>query len=151
MLEYTVGVVMATDGDFMGSISIQRELKGGFSYRMIVDDFSEVRKNAEAIAEKLGARGSINVQCFMTDKGIITFEINPRFSGTTPIRSACGFNEVDAVIHNFLFGEKTNLDFKKGILVIRYLNEMYINVKTLRKLKKQGFFTGRVGKPKDYL
>lgn len=148
--EYTVGVVVSRDGKIMGSISIQREIKSGFSYRMIVDDFYEVRKNAEAIAQKIGAIGPINIQCFLTDEGPITFEINPRFSGTTPIRSVCGFNEVDATIRNFLFGEEVKLDFKKGIAVVRYLNEVYVDSWILDELKLQGFVVGG-GQLKKYM
>lgn len=148
--EYTVGVVVSREGEIMGSISLRRELKSGFSYRMMVDDFYEVRKNAEAIAKKIGARGPINIQCFLTDDGPVTFEINPRFSGTTPIRSACGFNEVDAAIRNFLFGEEVKLDFKKGIAVMRYLNEVYVISRTLDDFRSQGFVVGG-GKLIEYI
>jgi len=148
--ECTIGVVASRDGDILGSISILRELKGGFSCRMTVKDFPEARKNAEAIAKRIGARGPVNIQCFLTEAGPITFEINPRFSGTTPIRSACGFNEVNAAIRNFLFGEKVELKFKEGIIAVRYLNELYTDLSVLEELRTHGYVVGG-GYLKDYM
>jgi carbamoyl-phosphate synthase large subunit len=148
--ECTIGVVASKDGEIMGSISILRELKSGFSCKMIVKDYPEARENAEAIAKKIGARGPINLQCFLTETGPVTFEINPRFSGTTPIRSACGFNEVDAAIRNFLFEEKVRLNFKEGIVAVRYLNELYTEISVLDELKKQGCVVGG-GHLEDYM
>lgn len=148
--ECTVGVVAATDRQILGSISILRELKSGFSYRMIIDDFKEARKVSEELALKLNITGPLNVQLFLTDKGPMIFEINPRFSGTTPIRSAVGFKEVHAVLRNFLFKEKILLKFKRGVVVIRCLDEIYANMKILNDVKQKGFVEGRKGRRKRY-
>ncbi len=149
--EYTVGVVVFRSGKLGGSISMQREMKSGFSYRMIVEDFAEVRKYAEAIALKLRAEGSINVQCIMTDDGPSPFEINPRFSGTTPVRAACGFNEVDAVVRNFLWGEEVGkLTYRKGLAVVRYLDEIYVERESLQSLETKKSVEGG-GSRMDYM
>jgi carbamoyl-phosphate synthase large subunit len=86
-------------------------------------------------------KGPLNVQCFITDGEPIIFEINPRFSGTTPIRSAVGFREVDAVLRNYLFGEEVQLKNKRDIIAIRYLDELYAKSSTLTELEQTGHTT----------
>lgn len=138
--EYTTGVVISKEGKLAGSISMWRELKGGFSYRIIVDDFEDVQKNAEDVARRIGAKGAINIQSVLVDSELYTLEVNPRFSGTTPIRAACGFNEVDAVIQNFVFAEKIRPYIcKKKTIVVRYLEEVYIDSKSFESMTTQGF------------
>lgn len=137
--EYTTGVVVSKDGYLSGSISIWRKRKGGFSHSMIVDDFKNVRENAEAIATKIGARGAINVQVMKVEEDLFTLEINPRFSGTTPIRAACGFNEVDAVLRNFMFSEKIPTFVIKKKAVVRFLDEVYIEQHAYKSLTMNGF------------
>jgi len=72
----------------------------------------------------------------ITDDGIYIFEINPRFSGTTSIRTLCGFNEPDTLIWMVLFGEKIKkMTFKKG-MVLRGLQNYYISNNKRKSLVK---------------
>jgi len=149
--EYTTGVVISKEGKLAGSISMWRELKAGFSYRIIVDEFGDVRKNAEAVAKRIGAKGAMNIQSVLVDNELYTLEINPRFSGTTPIRAACGFNEVDAVIQNFVFSEKIRPYIcKKKTVVVRYLDEVYVDSKSFESLTTHGFADDR-GRRLNYM
>jgi translation elongation factor EF-1alpha len=59
---------------------------------------------------KLESKGPINIQCRLTDDGVYTFEINPRFSGTESIRALVGYNAPDALIRREVLGEQ----IKKG-------------------------------------
>ena len=43
--------------------------------------------------------GATNFQLKLTKKGPVIFEINPRFSGTTHIRSLFGLNEIDIILN----------------------------------------------------
>jgi carbamoyl-phosphate synthase large subunit len=137
--ECTVGVVISKSGRTLGSISMLREIKSGFSHRMTVKDVKEARETAEELASKIGAQGPLNVQFFLADGGPVVIEINPRFSGTTPVRSAVGFNEVDAVLRDFLFDEQIPLKFNEGIIAIRYLDEVYATTSALKELQKRSF------------
>jgi carbamoyl-phosphate synthase large subunit len=147
--ECTIGVVVSKSYRVMGSISVLREVRSGFSYRMVVKDIKEARDISERIALKLGVTGPLNVQLFITDEGPVIFEMNPRFSGTTPIRSAVGFNEVDGVLRNFLYGEEIQLSFRPNITAIRYLDEVYAYSSTLDELQREGC-TEKKGWRKNY-
>jgi carbamoyl-phosphate synthase large subunit len=57
-----------------------------------------VRAKAEAIAQALGSVGPLNIQGRLDSGEFVPFEINPRFSGTTPMRAMAGFNEPELLI-----------------------------------------------------
>lgn len=146
--EYTIGVLYADKGKLVSSIAMKRLLGSGLSTRQIVndpktnkkyvissgisqgmiDEFKDVRKEAEKIASLLGVNGPVNIQCRKTESGIIPFEINPRFSGTTGPRSKVGHNEPDIFCRYKLFGEiPKKIDYKFGY-VVRGLVEKYISL-----------------------
>jgi len=61
--EYTSGVTIDRFGKYaMSSISIQKTLKNGQTYKAFIDDFREVRRSSEEAALKLGGSGAINIQ-----------------------------------------------------------------------------------------
>jgi carbamoyl-phosphate synthase large subunit len=91
-----------------------------------VDNFPEVRKLSEKVANVLGSSGPLNIQCRKTERGIVIFEINPRFSGTTSIRAICGQNDPDILIRSRIYKEKfTQVKYRKG-LVLRSLGNLFI-------------------------
>jgi len=145
--EYTIGVLYADGGKLISSIAMKRLLGSGLSTRQIVndsktnkkyvissgisqgiiDEFKDVRKEAEKIASMLGVNGPVNIQCRKTESGIVPFEINPRFSGTTGPRSTVGHNEPDIFCRYRLFGEiPKKTDYKFGY-VVRGLVEKHIH------------------------
>jgi carbamoyl-phosphate synthase large subunit len=68
-----------------------------------------------------------------------TFEINPRFSATCPLRSFAGINEPDIVFRNAVFDEKIEKLTKcERLVCMRYWNEVYVNLATYEKLKYVG-------------
>lgn len=154
--EFTVGILYADGGKLLTSIAMKRLLDGGLSTRQsivvpqtkkkyvissgisqgLVDDFSEVRKMAENIARVIEADGPINIQCRKTDDGIIPFEINPRFSGTTGARALLGHNEPDILCRYRLFGEIPEIIEHKFGYVIRDLVEKYIALEDIEKIPR---------------
>lgn len=127
--EFTVGVLSTFDGVCVGSFALNRQIMSGLSNRVkvpnrtgrddlgpvlaissgvsqgYVRDFPEVRDACEAIAQALGSRGPLNVQCRFAGGVLYPFEVNPRFSGTTYIRALMGFNEPDLLIRHHVLGE----------------------------------------------
>lgn len=127
--EYTVGVLHDLDGRFLNSIGLRREIKSMLNIRLKeanhtgrselgpalvissgvshgeIGPFPEVTRTCESIAQALGARGAINIQCRVVGGKVKVFEINPRFSGTTSIRAIMGYNEPDVLIRKHLFNE----------------------------------------------
>lgn len=149
--EYTVGVLTDMDGIFINSIALKRSILSGLSNRLKVknrsgkkelgevlavssgisqgqiDRFPEINTVCEAIAQKIGARGPLNIQCRQHLGQVFVFEINPRFSGTAPIRALAGFNEPDLLIRRHLLGEDIQSRFEYRIgLAVRGLTESFI-------------------------
>lgn len=149
--EFTVGVLTSMDGELINSIAVKRMIMTSLSNRIKVTNrtgkselgktlaissgvsqgeigkFAEVTKPCEEIAEKLGSRGAINIQCRFVNGEVYVFEINPRFSGTTSLRAMVGYNEPDVLIRKHLLGEdiKPFFPYRSGF-ILRGLEETYL-------------------------
>jgi carbamoyl-phosphate synthase large subunit len=120
--EYTVGVIRLQNGKIKTSIAMKRDLSKTISCKEDIkskktnkrfqistgisqgwfDEFKKIREQCEEISDVLEVEGPINIQCRKTKRGIIPFEINPRFSGTTFLRSMVGFNEPNIIMEYYL-------------------------------------------------
>ncbi|NOG51581.1 MAG: ATP-grasp domain-containing protein [Chloroflexi bacterium] len=103
--EYTVGCFVDRNGMVRGSIAMRRSLHQGTTVFAQVGDYPDVRAEAERIAAALKPVASCNVQMRVHLGRPVTFEINVRFSGTTPMRARFGFNEVEAALRHYVLGE----------------------------------------------
>ena len=104
--EYTVGVVSDNNCNVIDSIVMNRYLWGGATGYAKVIEPSFINKYCEKIAKSLNSRGPLNIQLRLNkEQKPYVFEINPRFSGSAPMRSLAGFNEIDMVLRNFVFDE----------------------------------------------
>ena len=123
--EFTIGVLSGTKGNIIGSIAMKRVfnsklsvaykgekglISSGYSQGLIAD-FKDLRTQAEEIAKKAGSVGPLNIQGRVREGIMIPFEINPRFSASTFLRSMAGFDEVDFFIRNIEYGTD-NFDWK---------------------------------------
>ena len=93
--EFTISVLSDFNGNYLGSIVLKRILAGGFSQFIECEEFKELDNAAIKIAEQIHSKGPLNIQCRLYNGKLSVFEINPRFSGTTPFRTLLGFNEFD--------------------------------------------------------
>jgi carbamoyl-phosphate synthase large subunit len=62
---------------------------------------------AEAMAKALDSRGPINIQGRVKNGRFIPFEINPRFSASTHLRTLAGFDELNVYLQH-LITKRTN-------------------------------------------
>ena len=123
--EYTCGVLVL-NGEFKGSITLKRALKNGNTSYAELKIISQVDSYIKSIAEKLSPFGSCNLQLRIDKNGIPKlFEINPRHSGTTFIRSLFGYNEVVFILKYLLENKEIKLDKNEG-KAIRYFEETLI-------------------------
>lgn len=136
--EYTVGCFMGRDGTLAPSCCMQRELLAGTTYRAFIGAHDDVRRVAEAIVSALRPRGPCNVQLRMTDDGPVCFEINPRFSGSAPIRAHFGYNEAEAALEHFVLGLPVHLPLVTEGIGLRYWNELYPDPVAVAALAAQG-------------
>jgi carbamoyl-phosphate synthase large subunit len=137
--EFTAGITVDKCGqNIMSSIVLKKILKHGQTYKALIDNFPEIQKISEKTAKKIGCIGAINIQLRLDldDNKAKIIEINPRFSASTPMRTAAGINEPDIVSRNILFDEYIKIDHYKSLLCLRYWNESYIDLQSYEKTKK---------------
>jgi carbamoyl-phosphate synthase large subunit len=137
--EYTAGCFCDREGRTRGVIVMRRQLNSGTTCWAEVGAFPDIRAEVTRIADKLKPRGPCNVQLRMSSKGPVCFEINVRFSGTTPMRAYYGFNEVEAAIRHFVLNEPL-VDFpiiREGV-VVRYWNELYLSPEAAHTMEREG-------------
>ena len=97
-------------------------ISSGVSQGWVIED-DEIKDFAIKLADRIGSTGPLNLQCRRTRRGIVTFEINPRFSGTTSIRALCGHNDPDIIIQNRLgLIDSIQVPYKKGLVIRGFEN-----------------------------
>lgn len=101
--EYTAGCLVA-GGRCAAVVVLRRDLRDGNTYRAYADRSCRFHEAIAAMAERLGAEGPCNFQFRIRNDRPVVFEINARFSGTTPLRAIFGFNEVEALMAHLLDG-----------------------------------------------
>lgn len=123
--EYTCGATYMHN-EVLTTICLRRTLKNGNTQLAFSEKTDEIDEYIKTITSTIKPYGPINFQLRLTGCGPVIFEINPRFSGTTPIRALFGVNEVEALIEALMkTGLKDDYRKKEGV-VIRYFENQYI-------------------------
>lgn len=150
--EYTVGVLHGSDGEYINSIAVKKNILSGLSNKTCIPNrtgrvdlgdilaissgvsqgeigrFEEVTEPCRKIAKKLGCTAAVNIQCRIHNGQMYVFEINPRISGTSSLRAMVGYNEPDILIRENILGEKIETDFAyESGYIARGLSEKYIS------------------------
>lgn len=138
--EFTIGVLSNPKGNIIGSIALKRALEAKLSvfYRGrgglissgysqgYIDFFPEICHQAEQIAIAVNSRGPINIQGRVHNGVLLPFEINPRFSASTYLRSMAGFNEIDMLIKCLSSSEIPHQPKIKPGWYLRSLTEQFV-------------------------
>lgn len=135
--EFTNSISVATDGDILGCICSKRRLVKGDSRIIEIDDFYNIRKQILEIAKIINSQGPLNFQCRLKDNKAYVFEINARFSTTNVVRAACGFNEVDLLVENFLYGTKRYIHQYQKKVALAFLDYVYIDSEDIADFKEK--------------
>lgn len=139
--EYTVGCYVDKSGILKETIVMHRKLEHGSTAMAQVVKDEAVKREAERICEKFKPRGPLNIQMRKNEAGqAVCFELNVRFSGTTPMRTQFGFKDVEALVKEYLLDETIDTCFqvREGI-ACRYTNEFYVTGNPMEVLAKEGF------------
>ena len=124
--EYTGGT-LTFEGRCDASIVMRRDLRDGNTYRAYVEAFPELNVEVRRMAEALGSHGPANFQFRLDAQGRAkVFEINGRFSGTTPLRMRAGFNEVEMVLRRILRGEPIKQPSVHPMTILRHFTETVV-------------------------
>jgi len=92
--------------------------------------------------QKIKPLGPCNIQYRKHRNQLIPFEFNIRFSGTTPIRSCLGFNDVDMAIRHFVLQKPLKSPKIKKAVAFRYWNEIIVAGENFKRIEGQGSFNG---------
>lgn len=125
--EYTCGIFGMNNGTHTDVIVMKRKLSYGSTFQAEVDDYKEVKKVVINVVEKLKIIGPTNIQLRKHNGIPMVIEINPRFSSSTSLRAAFGFNEAEMCIRHFIFKEVVKPVIKKGFAQ-RYIEDLIVRV-----------------------
>ena len=146
--EFTVGVLSSPDGEMLGSMALKRFHENKLSYSMrydsrvissgwsqgSIDEFPEVREQAELISKVLGSRWALNIQGRLDPQGVFyPFEVNPRHSGTTHLRAMAGFNEPHILLQYCLHKSLPETQPLKKGYYMRSFTEKYVADEQIRQ------------------
>lgn len=148
--EISVQILLDDEGNNLGQFTSRNVLKNGVPVSIDPIPGSPVEKVAlEMVAPLIekGLIGPCNLQCRITAKGPVFFEVNPRFTGITAVRAAMGFNEVEAVLKRVLLKEplvsvRRGLSVSADLICSRYITEMIMPRVELEDLKLGGHTQG---------
>jgi len=148
--EISIQVLLDHRGNVLGRFTSRNTLRDGVP--MTIDPWpgAPVEELAERMVEALvdtGLVGPCNLQCKITERGPVFFEINPRYTGITAVRAAMGFNEVEAVLRRVLFDEpldsvRRRLRVPSDWVCSRYITEMVFPRQDLDQLRNTGRVRG---------
>jgi carbamoyl-phosphate synthase large subunit len=125
--EYTAGT-LRFEGQEIVSIVMRRDLRDGNTYRAFAEPFSELNNAVAGFAHALKAFGPANFQFRLDAEGRPrVFEINGRFSGTTPLRALVGFPEVEMCVRHLLDGEPLRQPEIKPMTILRHWSEIVVS------------------------
>lgn len=129
--EYTAGVLVF-DGACRASVVMRRDLRDGNTYRAYVEAFPELNRLVGRLGEALGPYGPANFQFRLDGAGRAkVFEINARFSGTTPLRALAGFDEVSMCLRHLLLREPVRQPEVEDMTILRHWSETVVRPATL--------------------
>lgn len=125
--EFTSGAVVI-NGRCTSVVTLKRDLRDGNTYRAYYHkDYERFTNFISNVAEKLGVEGPVNFQFRISNGEPKIFEINSRFSGTTPLRFMFGFNEVIAILRHYIYGEKIEKPVLREGAVFRTWADLFID------------------------
>lgn len=120
--EFTAGT-LCFSGICDDVIVLRRDLRDGNTYRAWTHRDDTLEKTVAEMAMALDPFGPANFQFRLRDGEPVVFEINVRFSGTTPLRAHAGFNEVERTLRRVVLGEDLQPAMLRDVVVLRHWSE----------------------------
>jgi len=119
--EYTCGLLYDDGGRLCDWLVTRRELAGGRTMVAEVCNDPQIDDFIRHFGQIVSARGVINLQLRMDSDGQPSiFEINPRFSGSTLMRLATGYNDAQRLIECLSRGKPI---IRREMPVVKVLRE----------------------------
>lgn len=137
--EYTIACYVDKHGVQQDMIMMHRALKHGTTFMAEICHDDLIEQECRKICNAFKPKGPLNIQLRLNEGKPVCFELNVRFSGTTPIRARWGYNDVEMMIREYLFDEPVHFTPQKEGKVYRYYNEAFIDIPMQQKLASEGF------------
>ena len=117
---------------------LRRDLRSGDTYRAEPIISQTISEYISKLSLALKIKGSCNFQLRLDSKGIPKlFEINSRFSGTTPFCAQLGFNPVEYYLKNIIgINYEYEIDFNSYVL--RHWSEIIVKKEIINELDSKG-------------
>lgn len=139
--EYTIGCYCDKNNTFRDAVIMHRKLvNGSTDFARIVDN-EAILQEVKKICDNFQPVGPLNVQLRLDKNGRpVCFELNVRFSGSTPMRAHFGYEDVKAMIKEYVLGEDISDCFhtRKGESY-RYVNEIYMEAGATQQMEQDGY------------
>lgn len=135
--EYTAGCLVS-DGRCHSVTVLRRDLRDGNTYRAYSEGATGFEPCLQRIAEQLAPDGPCNMQFRIRDGEPVIFEINARFSGTTPIRAIFGYNEVEILIDHLVNGKPIPPANLRDGIVLRTWSDVLIDSNEMQRFADEG-------------
>ena len=135
--EYTVACYVDKNEKVQDLIIMRRELKYGTTFKAEIVQNKAIKEECNKICSAFMPKGPLNIQLRIHNGIPICFELNVRYSGTTSIRARWGYNDVEAMIREYILGDAIHEVLKphQEALVYRYFNEQYIDKNMYESLR----------------
>jgi len=131
--EYTCTVVKIGN-ELSPVLVLKRILRSGDTYRAEPVESKKIEQYVLDVASKLEIDGGCNFQLRLDAHGEPKiFEINSRFSGTTPFCAQIGFNPVEFYLKRSV-GLEGVIDIDYNSIILRYWSEVVVKKSLLSKL-----------------
>lgn len=145
--EFSFGVLSLPNVGLVGSIALKRCFPSKISIHAksnlgiisspysqgLIDEFKELRVQAEYIAAAIGSSGPLNIQGRIKNGVLIPFEINPRFSGSDYVRTMAGLNQPHIFLHYMITDEVLKPQKYNYGYYFRSLTEVYTGKTALKQ------------------
>jgi carbamoyl-phosphate synthase large subunit len=115
--EYTASIFGFGDGSYQGPIVFKRLLAntGYTKYAQTVSPPNDILSTIHKLATTCSPIGPTNLQFRASKERYYLMEVNPRFSSTTSLKAAFGFDETEMALEFFLAGKKEfQLELRHG-------------------------------------
>jgi carbamoyl-phosphate synthase large subunit len=125
--EYTCALLYDRNGSLRDWVCFQRRLRWGMTIEARVVTIEALDSLIQRFGTRVRCMGPINLQIRLDQEGTPKiFEINPRFSGTTAFRVACGFNDPLRVALHYLRDEPIETVAVRPVRIFRYFEEWVV-------------------------
>jgi len=121
-------------------LPLRRVLRGGDTYQAEPVRDRRIEEVVRRFALTMGVHGSCNFQLRLDRGTPKIFEVNARFSGTTPLCAQLGFNPVEFCL-KALWGHPYDPEIRWDAVIFRHWAEIVVPKREVERLARDGYST----------